>query len=290
MAFEYDGGRPLFVADTANRYTLEDCPSAFEEVFAKDRPVLVYIHGRAKGVGEPKKGIDTKVYRALSDYGLAVFGFTWDASAGGYDPTRPAAFADDFDHVLGHLAHFLSTRPTLRRPSLLAHSIGNVILAELAKEDRLTSERGRLFRNIVLNAAAVRARRHHLWMRKLGCTDRRYVVVNPTDLPLRFAGALFRPDMLGCELESPDCSSENSIYVDLGLLDVNHRYFVPAGQNGQIRLKAFFQGVLSGEAVDLSALASRMEVEGKTVYRIRKEKSGAAAVGAPGEHEDPDDD
>lgn len=268
---DYDQARPLFLP-SGERLPIMQSRAAIERAYSLDKPVLVYIHGRAKGVGEPKKSVNQGIYDNLSAYGVVTIGFTWDADDGGYDETRPLASVDDFDQLLDALSGFLSSSDGAgkARPALLAHSMGNLIVSELAKDGRLMSDRGNLFTNIVLNAAAVKTKRHHRWLSKLEVSERTYIMINPDDRVLGFAGALFKPDMLGRELRSPGVSQDQAIYVDLGRLGVNHRYFVSDKQNGQGHLNTFFRESLNGLAVNLDAISDAGSIDGVGVRSIRR--------------------
>ncbi len=95
---DYDPNRPLFLP-SGERMSISQSRAAIEQAYSLDSPVLVYIHGRARGVGEPKKSVNQRIYDALSAYGASTIGFTWDADDGGYDETRPQASAEDFDRL-----------------------------------------------------------------------------------------------------------------------------------------------------------------------------------------------
>jgi len=266
-ALDYDPKRPLYLP-TGKRLGIAQSRDAIEEAYSAGKPVLVYIHGRARKVGEPKKSVEQGIYKALAGYGVSVIGFTWDADDGGYDETRPGASVPDFDRFLDALGEHLSSRGA--KPALLAHSMGNLIVSELAKDERLTAGRGALFSNMVLSAAAVKTKRHHRWLSEIGVSERTFVMVNPNDKVLGFAGFFLRPDMLGRELSGPGVSPDRAVYVDLSELGLNHRYFAPSQQKGQAHLHAFYSQALIGRPVDFGAISEAASVDGVPVRRIRK--------------------
>lgn len=267
---KYDPAKPLFLPG-GHRYSVDQAGTALERAYASGQPVLLYIHGRAVGIGEPQKSVKKRIYEGLASYGVSVIGFTWDADDGGYDVSRPQASAQDFDAFLDALEGFLSAKGgATGKPAVLAHSMGSLVLSELAKDDRLTAARGSLFSNLVFSAAAVRVKRHHLWLDRIGLAERVYVMVNPKDVVLRYAGILFRPDMLGCELKAPGADPLKVTYVDLAALDVNHRYFVPEGQEGRASLGSFYSQALTGKVVDLGSLADPGSIGGVPVRRLKR--------------------
>jgi hypothetical protein len=264
----YDYARPLFMLPQ-QRLSIDDAPQAIEAAYATGKPVLIYLHGRAKGLGEPRKSVKEKIYDNLSRYGVCTIGFTWDADDGGYDETRPVASADDFHRFLAILRKYLQSHPGAAKPSLLAHSMGNIIISELAKDDLLVADPGTLFENIVFSAAAVKQKRHKRWLEKTGVAERNYVMINPNDTMLKIAGFGFKPDMLGRDLRSPGVAPAQATYVSLERLGVKHRYFVKPGQNKQANLDSFYAQALTGVALDLASLADPDTIDGVSVMSIR---------------------
>lgn len=271
MSLSYDSTKPVFVSPSG-RFGVAEASSVFEAAFAGPRPVLIYVHGRAKDIGEPRKSMEAGIYDELEGYGVTVLGFTWDADDKGFDETRALASVPDLRSFFESLRSFFQ-RPEnsgLQKPSLLAHSMGNILLAELAKDDMLlSSELGGLFQNIVLNAAAVKSKRHDAWLKRIQPIGSVFVMLNEHDIVLRFAGALFKPDMLGKEPRRPGAASATVNYLDLGALGLNHRYFVPSAQRVQVHLKSFFETALSGQGPSLANCTDAAEINGIPVRRFR---------------------
>ncbi len=264
---DYNRAKPLFMLPD-NLLAIDDAPNALESLYNQGKPVLIYLHGRAKGIGEPRKSVEEKIYANLTKYGVATIGFTWDSDDPGYDESRPIASADDFARFLGHLGDYLRANPQAAKPSLLAHSMGNIIVAELAKDDLLGTAQGPLLANIVLSAAAVKQKRHHQWLEKIGVAERNYVMVNPHDTVLKLAGFGFKPNMLGQDLRAPGVTPEQATYVSLERLGVKHRYFVKPGQKKQANLQNFYAQALSGATVDFAPLADPHSIDGVPVMSI----------------------
>lgn len=96
---DYDATHPLFIAPET-RFRIDAAPRELELCFATGKLVLIYIHGRAKGVGEPKKSVQSGIYQDLASYGEAVLRFTWDADDGGFDENRPIAACEELARLL----------------------------------------------------------------------------------------------------------------------------------------------------------------------------------------------
>jgi hypothetical protein len=76
--------------------------------------------------------------------------------------------------------------------------------------------------------------------------------------------------MLGCELRSPGADPSRVTYVDLTAIEVNHRYFVPEGQEGRTSLGSFYEQALTGKVVDLESLADSGNIDGVPVHKLKK--------------------
>ena len=267
MSFKYDRELPLFIAPET-RLPAELAGQALDQCYQSNKSVLVYIHGRAKGVGEPRKSVESGIYRELAAYGVAVLGFTWDADDAGYDENRPIASCGDFAKLLSALRRYLDTHD-VARPALLAHSMGNIIVAESAKDGLLKADAGNLFSNLVLTSAAVKTKRHASWLDTIDAAERLYVSVNEHDVALGLTGFAFRPNMLGRDLQPPGATSPRVTYVDVSACSVNHRYFVPQGQNKHASSAALYRQLVTGSAVDFSGIATYSELNGIGVQRLR---------------------
>ena len=267
----YDPDRPLFVPP-AGRFAAHETEAALAAAVADPgKPLLIYIHGRASGVGEPKKSLEEGIYRDLNAYGVNTIGFTWDADDGGYNPARAEASAPACLTFLRQTRAFYD-RPEHRarpRPALITHSMGAILVAALAKSGDLGPGAPAFLSNLVLSAAAVKSKRHERWLAAISVAERVYVTVNPGDRVLGIAGMLFQPDMLGRELSEPGVIGGRVTYVDLSRLDVNHRYFVTPGQKGQHSIRRFYADILVGRAADLDPISAPGERDGVPVAVLR---------------------
>lgn len=254
----YDPSTPLFVPPDG-RFAIKNTDEALRVALTDPKkPLLIYIHGRAKDVGEPRKSLDEGIYSDLNNYGVNTLGFTWDADDGGYDESRPAASAPDFLLFLEKVQAYY-TRPEnsgLPSPSLITHSMGALVISELAKDEALGPGKPTFLQNLILSAAAVKTKRHDRWLRNISIAERIFVTVNPNDVALGFAGLLFKPNMLGRDLSTPAVLGGRVVYVDLSRLNVNHRYFVKSGQNGHASLREFYTAGLKGNRPNLDAISA----------------------------------
>ncbi len=271
-SLKYDKNLPLYLA-SGRRFALQDALACIEAAFAQNKPVLIYLHGRAAGKGEPKRSVKDGTYAALQAYGAAVIGFTWDADDNGYDIQRPLAIKAGFVQFLDLLAQFVAAK-ALALPSLLAHSMGNLLIADLANEGYFLAQASAQqpapprFNHIVLVAPALKSKDHHQWLGQIQAARQVYVTYNQYDRILLALGVVTFAAMLGKKLALPLAVSATVQYVDIGDLRVNHHYFVPSGQENKKNLTTFFATALRGQSVDLATLARPVQLNGVTVFRL----------------------
>lgn len=267
MSLTYDPDHPLFIAPST-RLRIDEAEKALDLCYQTAKPVLIYIHGRAKDVGEPKKSVSAGIYQELEAYGVAVLGFTWDADDPGYDENRALASSDDFARLLKSLQRYLSTH-NVQAPSILAHSMGNIIVAESAKDELLgPAAGGKFIKNLILTSAAVKTKRHAKWLDLIEAAERIFVPVNANDVVLGFAGFAFRPNMLGKDLQAPGSRSPKVTYVDISACKVNHRYFVPQGQRGRAGLRFLYADWVAGLPARFNNIAVPAEMNGVSTLRV----------------------
>ncbi|MBT6273671.1 MAG: alpha/beta hydrolase [Chromatiales bacterium] len=254
---QYDPLKPLFVSPD-QRFEMTQAAQALKLAYGRSSAVLIYIHGRAQGKGEPRKSVEKNIYAELESYGCAVIGFTWDASDGGYKVKRPAAAAPQFAAFVEAMATFLEAPENAdkRRPSLLTHSMGALVISTLAAGRHFGGLDEKVFNNLVLSAPAVAATNHNKWLKNIQVARRVYVMVNRHDSMLGVSG-VFHGRMLGWRLRAPGVESPAVKYVDVGALGVNHRYFVPSRQRKRKTLRRFFRRALTGKRVDFDEIAKQ---------------------------------
>lgn len=263
---DYDQSRPLFLSN-GQRFAMQDAIQCIQTAFADNRPVLIYLHGRAAGKGEPKRSVGDGTYNALQGYGANVIGFTWDSDDTGYDIQRPLAIKAEFVRFLDLLTRFVAAN-ALALPSFIAHSMGNLLVAELARDGYFLARHGPRFNHIVLCAPALKSKDHNQWLGQIQAAKQVFVTYNQHDKMLLALGVVTFAAMLGKKLQPPLVADQVVRYVDLGDLHVNHHYFVPSGQEQKQNLTTFFATALLGQHVDLEFLARPVDVGGVTVFRM----------------------
>jgi esterase/lipase superfamily enzyme len=137
--------------------------------------------------------------------------------------------------------------------SLLCHSMGNYVFKYTLKtSDNITSHL--VFDNICLVAADANNKNHAQWVGQLDVRQRVYVVINEKDFALKFSR--MKPgDEQRVRLGhyTRKLNSPNACYINVTHtphVGSEHTYFKGKAVEKNAELKAMFDGMLNGEAVE----------------------------------------
>lgn len=214
--------------------------------------VIVFVHGRGR---HPAKALEQIIPDLESENNAAVLMFHWGPSyAGplGYPVDNAVAAGESFGKALKKFNDYKEKNEELKSV-LLIHSMGNIVFESyMEKYHEEGSLDSKLFDTIILNSADVDAKGHDTWVNKIDFTDNLYITVNKNDPILRFAAIHNRQKRLGKNIKKKVDLSGKANYVNFDKVDVNHRYYLHAGQNKNCYIKSFYEAVLSGNPIDLS--------------------------------------
>ncbi|WP_372365535.1 alpha/beta hydrolase [Candidatus Uabimicrobium sp. HlEnr_7] len=231
--------------------------------------LLLFIHGRGK---HPQKLFTNKLLSSLQNsYKVKVLAFhwspSWDGPLGWEKPKRGAvASAEKLLFVLQALQKYQSKHQQLN-VSLLTHSMGSLVLQSfIEKYPRTISS---LFKNVVISASASPLKKHADWVNDLQMQQQLYITINNNDSILAVAGSSLFSARLGKKLRKffggYETLSDNSIYIDVSDLGVNHRYYIGSKNH----LHNFYSLVLSGKSVDLNPHNGFEKQMDKPIYKVK---------------------
>lgn len=265
----------LYTTD-GTEFLIDDVGSAFAHAVAGGAVdnVIVYVHGRACGGGEPSKSLSGSMPELETDYGARAIMFNWQ----GADVGCPLGFPEDearaagtaFAHTLHKLAYDRFIHPAVYaglRITLLTHSMGSLVLEEATSTDTVAFPPG-LFDTAVINAAASARDGHDAWLSTVVLSPHLYVTENDDDKVLLAASAL-GGTRLGKNVDGVTLAS-NAVYVDFTASTVNHAYYIHSGQDGA-HMTAFYDAVMNGLAFDFASapgIASTESRDGTFVYHF----------------------
>ena len=214
--------------------------------------ILLFVHGHGKSL--PQVLIRSNQIKERYDISLVVF--DWPASNSNFNKSlsRVRRCGENFYNLLLQMKQYRDEEmKENQHMSLLMHSLGNYYLTHMVVNGNNQYLEGKIFDNIIMNAAAVRSKEHGEVISQVKIQERLYVVYNERDRVLKGAHLLTSGKMLGNLAMEPLAS--NATYIDFSSLAGNeHTYF--AGYHSfeyeMTAFKYFFHGAFHGKDVDLS--------------------------------------
>jgi hypothetical protein len=153
--------------------------------------------------------------------------------------------------------------------SIIFHSMGNHIARNIVRKDYLDDLPENVFKNVILNAAAVKQRNHRKWVDKLDIQDRIYIVSNRDDLPLKGVMILRMSTPLGAKYTGT--LSEKANYINFsGIAGRDHNLFLGRTQAEEQYpdIYDFYFSLFNGQEIDLNDHYEFVDVTNGSRYSI----------------------
>jgi hypothetical protein len=255
----------FFLQKHAGKWNVYQAPSLQDamHLLPEKRDIVVY----AEGMG---KIFTTNVERALlmrSQYHVNVVMFDYSSINTTYKPSRNFNFARSNARLSApHYFQLLKTLQQARhndedwvqhiKISTFYHSMGNIILMEMMKQQHYEELNGEPFiDNLVINAACVPSKNHKEWVEHIGFARKIYIHYNRKDLQLKGAHLVTLKRQLGEKIKGP--RADNATYVNFrDQVGRQHSYFLNFPQN-EYRMtdamKVYFAQLFAGNTAKLNA-------------------------------------
>ncbi|MBL8684617.1 MAG: alpha/beta hydrolase [Myxococcales bacterium] len=238
-------------------WSIRDVGRAIESVLSgASRPdnVILYVHGRACGGGEPEKSLTGAMPELARDYSSAPIMLFWpgsdDSCPLGFPEARARESGPALAVVVGDLYNYRLANPARVagvRFTLVTHSMGSIVLEAATAVRGFETVPPSAFETVVINASASAASGHNAWLARVGLSRHRYVTVNNGDNVLTAAG-IGRATRLGKSITSVPLAAGVD-YTDFDANNVNHAYYLVSGQSGA-GMRAFYERVMNGMEFD----------------------------------------
>ncbi len=130
------------------------------------------------------------------------------------------------------------------------HSLGNYVYMESLKQNRL-NDCPVVFETILMNAAAVKQKRHRRWLEKSNIQKNIYITYNKKDHTLNGAHLITFRKQLGERLKKP--LAGNAQYINFqNIANKEHNYYRNTGLfKSYPNIKQFYMDILHGELIPL---------------------------------------
>lgn len=280
----FDPKVAFFLRDGSG-FSPEAASAALDAALAKGKPLLVYVHGRGK---EPRKSLVTKkiVPVVLEDrYDVTVLMVSWDSHGVAFDRKRPLTKVPVGAVRLQALIEAIKARRATDasaglRVSMLAHSMGGIVLQRVIEAGVWDDVAAPLFTSIVLSQPDADAQGHQQWLARLSSREQVYVTINRSDWVLGKAGS-GRPkqvDPLGLKPAVPLVPDARYLRLT-GFVGDKHQVFNKGSMAGNVAICRFFDSALKGRSVDLVALGWTSASGGEWVPPAAKDREDSCFKG-----------
>ncbi|MEZ5199525.1 MAG: alpha/beta hydrolase, partial [Bacteroidales bacterium] len=224
---------------------------------------LVFVHGDSKTLaGAAKRALEIQ-----SSYQVNVIVFSWPSrneEKGGWKNFKTSKKhveegVDEFFIFLNQLESWRYENQsffTHHNLSILFHSLGNYYLERLVKEGMLNGYNQKIFDNLIVNAAAVNQKDHHLWLDQINIQERIIVNTNDQDYILKGVRLLKGWErQLGEDVKRDHAS--NAIYVSFTELsksllpfEERHGYYLGPVAIQSEAFRNYYYTIIHGEAIE----------------------------------------
>jgi esterase/lipase superfamily enzyme len=296
----YNSTTPIYLSDGRGR-SIEEISTALDEAHAKSTagdPIVFFVHGRGK---EPNKSLrgatwvkGLAVYKIELGYSQRVLMFNWDSKFPGLAwrnrklPLEGALQATEaIRRTVNAINAYYVTRPTLKRPVLLAHSMGSIVLQRLIEADGWPKANA-VFSSVLFSQPDADDVGHSPWVSRLAAIEKVFITFNRDDKVLLKSTDERSEKTHALGLGTTEPLAPNATYIDLsnmvysGERDDDHEVFGKGAMNGQIYVCGFFQELLKGEVPRISTTDNNVEsVVGNVVRFKNKVVLGSPCLKVP---------
>lgn len=189
LKYKFDSKYPLYLRD-GSKFGYENVEQAMDRAYAAGKPIILFVHGRGS---EPNKSLDKATFveggavRKIEDqYKATVVLFNWDSQAFLFDRSKPLSkmkeSADSFALVMMGMTRYFEKHPTYKRPTMMAHSMGSIVLETYVKKyGWFPQSTTPMFSKIFFTSPDSDNINHWLWLHEIGRVEKVYLTINKSD-------------------------------------------------------------------------------------------------------------
>jgi pimeloyl-ACP methyl ester carboxylesterase len=237
----------------------------FDRLLRGSEPVVLFVHGRGK---EPRKSlegtgflvrpfVEGKAVSKLEAYGTKTVLFSWNSQRCGFllvgldnrqcpleNIEGPDGGAARFKATLDALAASLTEHRTHPPVTLVAHSMGTIVVQRYVELNDGWAGGRKLFDNVVISSSDATSEGHAAWVEKIAAVERVFVTTNPKDPFLEKSKTATPPNLHPLGLDAGPQRSTRARYVDFDI--EAHEIFTRRDDHPEI--SGFFDAVFKGQA------------------------------------------
>ena len=295
--FKFNPDAPFYTSD-ARAWRMDEFSLVMDQLLAPGKPVVIFVHGRGKEPGKSLQGgTFTKglaVHKIERGYDAKVLMFNWDSAFHGFnflDREVPLSHTASGGVALGELlvqiAQYQATHPRSKKPALLAHSMGSIVVQHAIQDGHWPATK-QLFSAVLFSEPDADDKGHASWLDQVAQREQTFVTLNKDDNVLHRSTDARAAGTHALGLGTNEPLAPKAKYIDianmgpLGKKDEDHEVFGKGAMNGQIYLCQFFTQALTGETVVLDSAINVESVTSGVIYRLRdRSEPGASCLKVP---------
>jgi hypothetical protein len=286
----FDPDTPIYALTERGheRFNLDGYARQLPAWLADATPLVLFVHGRGD---EPAKSVvgqqglaKGRALLHLTARGLRPVLINWDAKPARLRPldrSRPLHNIADAATVLSEVlrihAQQAAQSPPHRRPALLAHSMGAIVLQRVVESGSWPGG-APLFSHIVISEPDANLRGHTQWLDRLAATESVWVTWNRADIVLLNARDSRPRDEvpLGLGVPASEPMAARACYVDLSRVGpfgpgwLSHTLVIDGHLPGPSPVDDFMLSLLSGQAAERASDRAAQSPQARCVIRLRK--------------------
>jgi esterase/lipase superfamily enzyme len=291
---KFNADTPIYTTEEgfgAKAWRIEASQDALAAVYARGKPVVVFVHGRGKEPNKSFRGATfakgLAVWKLELGYDCSIVMLNWDSAFPGIlFKDRSRALGNTLDGskrlcaFLAELAKFESAHPHFAKPVLVVHSMGSIVLQKAIAGGAWPAAQP-LFKQVVISQPDADDAGHDTWLSALGSREKVYCTWNADDKILKKSTDARPASTQALGLGTTAALAQNVHYIDLtsmgklGELDDDHEVFGKGAMNGQVNVCQFFEQAILGKDVILNA--SNVASIDRNVVRKLKQRSDPKA-------------
>jgi hypothetical protein len=220
------------------------------------RDYLFFIHGD----GQTLPDVLDRCIRIERLYAINVIAFDWPSKIPDFSRMRnfynskrnAKRSVTALEESLIEFGNYISQNGKnhdIIHSTLFVHSLGNFIIKKFVDNSTAISAKTK-FDNILLNAPAVKQKKHRKWVEKLNFQKKIYITSNKKDRTLYGAHLITFRRQLGERLRKP--LAKNAIYINfLNLVGKRHNYYLDLPLLERYpSISFFYKSIFHGEYLD----------------------------------------
>lgn len=262
LKYQFDSKYPLYVRD-GSKFGFDEVDKALDRVYSTGKPVVMFIHGRGN---EPNKSLDKATFveggavRKIEDhYNATVLMFNWDSQAFLYDRSKPLSkmkeSAESLAVVLTKMWKYFESHPDVKRPSLVAHSMGSIVVETYIKKyGWFPYAASALFSRVFFTSPDADNTNHWIWLNEIGRTEKVYLSINKNDDILEKSNNDREGEAKPLGLWPISPYSENVVYLDLtNIAGGVHEAFNKENMKSQAYFCQIFDRIIKGSSPTINS-------------------------------------